>query len=74
LLGIVVNRVGSESDRGYYGYGYGYDYAAEYGADEEKDGVADGTSNEDAPRLNFAERLDRPQEDPAAEMVRRRIA
>jgi len=75
LLGIVVNRVGSESDRGYYGYGYGYDYAAEYGADEEKDGVADGTSNEeDAPRLNFAEQRDRPQEDPAAEIVRRRIA
>ncbi len=33
LLGVVVNRVGSENDRGYYGYGYSY--APGYGMEEE---------------------------------------
>jgi len=39
LLGVVVNRVGSDNDSGYYGYsngyGYGYGYTPDYGADEE---------------------------------------
>jgi len=75
LLGIVVNRIGSEGDRGYYGYDYGYDYAAEYGADEKQDDVKDETSDkQDAPRLKFAEQNHRPQEDSTPEIIRRRIA
>ena len=37
LLGVIVNRVGAESDRGYYGYGsgYGYGYEPAYAADED---------------------------------------
>jgi len=32
LLGVVINRAGSERDRGYYGYhGYGYGYGYTYG-------------------------------------------
>jgi len=31
LLGLVVNRVGSDRDRGYYGYGYGSGYGYGYG-------------------------------------------
>ncbi len=35
LLGVVVNRVGSENDRGYYEYsGYGYSYAPGYGMEQ----------------------------------------
>jgi len=34
LLGVVVNRVGTEGDRGYYGYSGGYGYGAEYGGEE----------------------------------------
>ncbi|OHB84698.1 MAG: hypothetical protein A2V98_13300 [Planctomycetes bacterium RBG_16_64_12] len=36
LLGIVLNRIGSEKEGGYYGYGYGgygYGYIYKYGAD-----------------------------------------
>ncbi len=36
LLGIVVNRIGSEGNRGYYGYGYGYGDEGEYKVDEEE--------------------------------------
>jgi len=39
VLGIVINRLGSDQDRGYYGYtdgyGYGYAYTAGYGTDED---------------------------------------
>ena len=32
ILGLVVNRTGSEEDHGYYGYhGYGYGYGYGYG-------------------------------------------
>jgi len=44
VLGIVVNRVGSQEDRGYYGYssgyGYSYSYAEKYG-DDEMDTIGD---------------------------------
>ncbi len=30
LVGIVVNRIGADGDRGYYGYGEGYSYAYNY--------------------------------------------
>jgi polysaccharide biosynthesis transport protein len=54
LLGLVINRVGPDSDRGYYGYhssysyGYGYHYSPGYGHDdedvaEESQGTAAGT-------------------------------
>ncbi len=54
LLGIAINRVGAENDRGYYGYNggysYGYGYAGEYGADpEEAEGEAE------APTVNHSE-------------------
>jgi Mrp family chromosome partitioning ATPase len=32
LLGVVVNRVGSDRERNYYGYGY--DYSTDYGSDD----------------------------------------
>ena len=45
VLGVVINRVGSKEERGYYGYhehgygyggyGYGYAYASRYGDDKE---------------------------------------
>jgi polysaccharide biosynthesis transport protein len=34
LLGLVVNRVGSDNDRGYYGRDYGYGYGYGYNADD----------------------------------------
>jgi succinoglycan biosynthesis transport protein ExoP len=44
LLGVVVNRIGTAKDGGYYGYGYGgyygYEYAYRYGEDSD-DGVDD---------------------------------
>ena len=53
LLGLVLNRIGSDSDHGYYGYGagygygYGYSYGAGYGHEEEgaarEDLVGDGS-------------------------------
>ena len=44
LLGIVINRVGAENDRGYYGYesGYGYGYGYEYSPDEDDADALDG--------------------------------
>jgi capsular exopolysaccharide synthesis family protein len=39
LLGVVINRVGSQKDGGYYGYGGAYDY--DYGADRESDNQDD---------------------------------
>ena len=47
LLGLVLNRVGSDSDHGYYGYGTGYDYNYGYGAGyghEEDDAQSAGES------------------------------
>lgn len=42
VLGVVINRVGSENDRGYYGYssgyGYGYGYSNGYGYGDEDAG------------------------------------
>ncbi len=40
MLGVVVNRLDSDSDRGYYGYGYGYGYGSGYGTDETDGGSA----------------------------------
>lgn len=37
LVGIVGNQVGSDKDRGYYGYGYGYGYGDGY--EEAEEGV-----------------------------------
>jgi capsular exopolysaccharide synthesis family protein len=47
LLGMVVNRTGSDAERGYYGYhdsgyGYGYGYGEEYGNDEKPTSEDDG--------------------------------
>jgi capsular exopolysaccharide synthesis family protein len=56
LLGIVVNRVGSGKEGGYYGYGYGgyygYEYAYRYDADSE-DGE-DREDGKDAPEFDVA--------------------
>lgn len=45
LAGLVVNRVGLETDGGYYGYhgGYGYGYTVGYEQEEEETDVADST-------------------------------
>jgi succinoglycan biosynthesis transport protein ExoP len=45
LLGIVVNRVGAEGDRGYYEYGGGYGYGADYAAEETEDVVPEPISS-----------------------------
>lgn len=39
LLGVVVNRINSDNDQGYYGYGYGYGYgySYSYGPDDEQE-------------------------------------
>ena len=58
MLGVVVNRVHSDKDQGYYGYssGYGYGYGYGYGRDhygEDSDGTqaADGI---EAPEAQLA--------------------
>lgn len=40
VLGIVLNRLERDGDRGYYGYGHGYGYVYDYRGDADDVGVA----------------------------------
>lgn len=75
LLGIVVNRVGSENDRGYYGYGdgYGYGYSYEYG-NEPEDAEGAAASGQNVPEVGLPRRLAAEErDDSAVGIVPRRI-
>jgi capsular exopolysaccharide synthesis family protein len=78
ILGLVVNRTGSNAERGYYGYhnygyGYGYGYGEEYGNEEKATpenagreacvAFADGTGHDTE-----------KEEEPPALIVPRRVA
>ncbi len=78
LLGLVVNRTGSEAERGYYGYhsygyGYGYGYSEEYGHEE------GATPEKAGPQasVSFADGIGpdaENEEEPPALIVPRRVA
>ncbi len=82
ILGLVINRVGSDQDHGYYsyhsgygygygsGYGYGYGYGAGYESHEEGEEVDDETSPADD-----SDPVSSPEEpEPPARTIRRRAA
>ena len=73
LLGIVVNRVDAEGDRGYYEYsgGYGYGDAAEYGIDEAARASGDG---EVLFAANLSDRAGFNETDRSGETVPKRVA
>lgn len=85
VLGVVVNRTGSDDEHGYYGYhsygyGYGYEYGygdgkdEKYGHDETAATMDDETAGE---RLPFAEETDfdaDEEEKRRALVVPRRVA
>jgi succinoglycan biosynthesis transport protein ExoP len=74
VLGLVVNRVGSSGERGYYGYysgyGYGYDYGygSGYGSDEETSGDVK------ASQITPARRNPRTESEADAAIIPRRVA
>ena len=80
VLGLVVNRVGSSNEQGYYnyysGYGYGYDYGygLAYGTDEATagDAVAGGVSA--ASQITPARRDPRTESQSDAAIIPRRVA
>jgi polysaccharide biosynthesis transport protein len=88
VLGLVVNRTGSEEDSGYYGYhsygygagagyGYGYGYGenADYGHEEPSTAATTGAAQEEC--IPFAEerKQDHDQEEESrALLVPRRVA
>ncbi len=76
LLGLVVNRTGSEEDHGYYGYrsyGYGYEYNSSegYGLDESADSPKDSDPQDCVPYEN---EIEREVEEMRATVVPRRVA
>jgi len=72
LLGVVVNRVGAEGDRGYYEYGGGYGYGADYAADESDQEEAErGQVGPDAIASN---RITWDETGHVAEIVPKRVA
>ena len=84
VLGLVVNRTGTDEDQGYYGYhsyGYGYGYNYQYGAEEARepqpaDAQPAAAAEECVP---FVETAEKPEEDlddnePRAYIVPRRVA
>jgi succinoglycan biosynthesis transport protein ExoP len=82
LLGIVVNRIGSSKDGGYYGYGYGgyygYDYAYRYGGDSDGEDEAQLDLTAAAGRSDPADRAVAQRYDdealPPGGIVPRRVA
>lgn len=80
ILGLVINRVGSDRDHGYYsyhsGYGYGYDYGYGYGygsGDESQEEVEDLDGEmPPADDADLADDVDEPE--PPARPIRRRAA
>jgi len=78
LLGLVVNRTGSDADESYYGYhsyGYGceYGYGEEYGHDQET--APEDANQEECPTFTteFGRDAD-DEEEPPALIVPRRVA
>jgi len=71
LLGIVVNRIGTDDDRGYYGYGYSYteEYSAE--ADPQETAAEDQA---ETPQEVLTGRLADEDVDPPATIVPKRVA
>ncbi|MFH1919244.1 MAG: polysaccharide biosynthesis tyrosine autokinase [Planctomycetota bacterium] len=81
LLGLVVNRIGSEKDGGYYGYGgyYGDEYAYRYGEDLENDDEEPefGEVAAVGGGVPFAQTVGHPHQDnapPSRGIVPRRVA
>jgi capsular exopolysaccharide synthesis family protein len=78
ILGVVVNRTGTDAEQSYYGYhnygyGYGYGYGEEYGHEQ---GSKPETAGHEA-SATVAHRFDRDAEDgeePPALIVPRRVA
>jgi len=82
VLGVVINRVGSQNERGYYGYyggygygyGYGYDYTAAYGSDDETPETAVAGAVATASRVRPTRRAPGEECDPDAATIPRRVA
>ena len=78
ILGMVVNRTGSDAEQSYYGYhnygyGYGYGYGEEYG--HEHDAKAENAAQAASPTIArpFGHDADEREEPPAL-IVPRRVA
>jgi polysaccharide biosynthesis transport protein len=73
VLGMVVNRTGSDEDHGYYGYhGYGYGYGYEYG---EAYGRAEAVEpSECLPMADVVQSVFDDDEEPRTTVVPRRVA
>jgi len=68
VLGLVVNRTGSEAEYGYYGYreyGYRYEYGGSYGHDDNAD---------ESRSVPFADSEEFDDEEPRSLVVPRRVA
>ena len=77
LLGVVVNRIGAEADRGYYDYSGGYSYgtAGEYGPDEsEQDENRPPERAEAVFATNLSDRATFSETDLLGEMMPKRTA
>jgi len=87
ILGLVINRVGSDADKSYYGYhsgygygyggGYGYGYGYGYGAEEEDELLEEG--EEEGAGVAVSDVAEEPPPDaddpePPARNIRRRAA
>ncbi len=84
-LGLVINRVGSDQDQGYYSYhsgygygygysyGYGYGYGSDYGSHEEGAEGSD-TSDESDPSEDTVPATSPEESAPPPRMIRRRAA
>ena len=71
LLGVVINRVGTEKDGGYYGCGSGYGYQYGYGDRADHD-QQEPEGKGDLPKVTYPLHADDP--DPPAKIVPRRVA
>jgi capsular exopolysaccharide synthesis family protein len=69
MLGVVINRIASDKDEGYYGYNYGYGAGYGYGYNYEGDDAAAEHSRSDAASLSAD-----PIRSPAAQSPARRVA
>lgn len=75
LLGVVVNRVGAEGDRGYYEYGGGYGYGGDYAAEETQPDADEYTEHEEVtPDANSSSRIAWDETGRAGEVTPKRVA
>jgi polysaccharide biosynthesis transport protein len=81
LLGLVVNRTGSEEEQSYYGYhnygygeGYGYEYGTAYGHDAASASAADDDDEENLSIADHGSYGRDEEEEPPAVVVPRRVA